>query len=497
MQPNPPKTTRNAKARTKAQNQPVYISGIQGQHSLETGVAYHYRGHYIYACPAGNPIEPVPFSTKNGINIIGTVRYLAPRYDAHARGLVHEESVGALSKACWQEEKRMEDAKAVLEEQADGEDDAAAVMQMPTVVRSGAHEVRSLPGEVAMSYSMPLVPTQVASRMGSRGHSYTDLAYLTVLDARSRPGDSATSHSVIFQSRASSQADLPSIVAGDEGFHVNRFSGRAVTPTLHRSLSRPGSSASMAAHDSHAGYATSSSATIPGLGYSSSHQDAHVSYSSLTTLARDHAAAHTPHDRALFLADSAPGSRLATPHASRSVSPNHLYPRAASTLRQVASTTRLTQLLAEDRMPRPFSPLSDVVEGKPTFSATTSRGFADTDTNPFSEEPSSGFNETASPPYSRNKPIGTGRPRRASMALNQHYNAVKEGSRAVVSARLPVCVLHGEECDGVSVAETWKTQHAKQTTGFKELFPVVQGAGDRVMVDWHRLLREEQMAMVG
>jgi hypothetical protein len=213
---------------------------------------------------------------------------------------------------------------------------------------------------------------------------------------------------------------------------------------------------------------------------------------------------YTPHDRARFLSDSAPGSRLAsvtnTPYASRPVSPSHQHAHAPSALRQVASTTHIAQLLAEDRMPRAFSPLSDVVEGKPTFSATTiSRGVQDLPTNSFPEDLSAigAFSETSSPPHSRNKPIGTGRPRRASMALNQHYNAAKEGNRAVTGARLPKCALHGEECDGVSVAETWKTQHANETTGFKELYPVVEGAGDRIMVDWHQLLREEQVALWG
>jgi hypothetical protein len=458
QQPNPPKTMRNAKARAKSQTQPVYISGIRGQHTLETGVAYHYRGHYVYASPAGNPIEPVPFSTKKGINIIGTVRYLAPRYDPNAPELVPEESIGALSKACWLREQ--DAAKAVAEEQADGtddDDDDAAALEMPAVVRSGAHELRPLPGEAAVPYSTPLVPSQVSSRVGSRQNSYAELPYLTVLDARSQPGDSAASHSIVFQSRPSSQPDLP--------------------------MARPGSSASIVGCDTHVGYAGSSSATIPGL-----------RHSSLQVLL------YTPHDRAVFLADSAPGSRIAshtnTPHGSRSVSPHHAHP----TLRQVASTTRLTQLLAEERMPRAFSPLSDVVEGNTTFSATTSCGLADTATNLFPEDSSSAMSaldEIASPPYSRNNPIGTGRPRRASMALNQAYNAAKSGSQAVVSARLPMCALHGEDCDGVSVAETWKTQHAKNTTVFKELFPVVQGASDRVMVDWHRLLREEQMAMGG
>jgi len=60
-----------------------------------------------------------------------------------------------------------------------------------------------------------------------------------------------------------------------------------------------------------------------------------------------------------------------------------------------------------------------------------------------------------------------------------------------VSARVPKCALHGEDCDGVSVAGTWKTKLAQETTGFREVYPMLAGAGGRVMVDWMGLLREE------
>jgi hypothetical protein len=96
-----------------------------------------------------------------------------------------------------------------------------------------------------------------------------------------------------------------------------------------------------------------------------------------------------------------------------------------------------------------------------------------------------------SPPYSCNKPIGTGRPRRASMALNQAYNASKAVPSPIVSARTLKCSIHGQGCDGVSVAETWKTQHAMQTNGFRELYPVIHGVGGRFMVDWMKLVKEE------
>jgi hypothetical protein len=510
-------------ARAKAQGQRVFISSLQGHHSLEKGVAYHYRGHYVYSYPLGMPIDPVPFQTKQGINVKEKPLHSAPPYDPHAPGLVRESSLNALNKTwaqMWsdqkerkEEERKMEVALAIVE--PDGVDDEDEGVKMP----SGSKALSELP---TMLYSMPLVPTQVSSRMGSRVGSRTDLPSLAV-----------STQPTIFEPKSSSRNELPSMAA-----------------SLHRSSSRPGSSStSFAAHDAHimysqssstslaardtnAGYTRSSSATIPSLGHSTSHPDLHVSSSSLTALGCEYANLHlqvpqpntgtapsmsslsayatssvygenitdpmarlrlafyTPHDRARFLSDSAPSSRLgsatATPYTSRPVSPTHQDTR---TLRQVASTTRLSQLLTEDLTPRASSPLS-AVQGNTTCSATNN-GRILTHTDFETEEASAvaASSEMSSPPYSRNKPIGTGRPRRASIALNQAHNAAKD-------ARRP-CVLHGEECDGVSTSETWKTRNAEQTAGFVEPVPVVQGAGDRVMVDWHSLLKEEQMRQWG
>ena len=110
-------------ARIKATGQRVYISGLKGHHTLETGVAYHYRGHFIYAFPASNPIEPVPFSTKKGINIVGVVKDQAPIYNHTDPDLILEQDIAALQKSCvheWefqqaQEEFKKQETKKVLE----------------------------------------------------------------------------------------------------------------------------------------------------------------------------------------------------------------------------------------------------------------------------------------------------------------------------------------------------------------------------------------------
>lgn len=82
-------------AHDKAHKQRVFISDFLGQHSLQMGVAYFYRGHYIYVYPGGHPIEIVPFSIKKGINFTGCVRDAAPVFYPNASGLIPEPTVAA------------------------------------------------------------------------------------------------------------------------------------------------------------------------------------------------------------------------------------------------------------------------------------------------------------------------------------------------------------------------------------------------------------------
>lgn len=100
------KTANERLAREKALQTHVYISGLSGHHTLQTGLAYYYRGHYIYAYPAGNLIEPIPYSTRKGIKIQGIVSVSAPRYDSGAEHLVEESSVHALAASIENERER-------------------------------------------------------------------------------------------------------------------------------------------------------------------------------------------------------------------------------------------------------------------------------------------------------------------------------------------------------------------------------------------------------
>ncbi|KAF2633856.1 hypothetical protein BU25DRAFT_465081 [Macroventuria anomochaeta] len=98
-------------ARERAQHTHVYISGLSGHHTLERGLAYYYRGHYIYAYPAGNLIEPIPYSTRKGIMIQGIVSASAPGYDKEDEGLVEEESIRALEASVEGEKRAKEESE--------------------------------------------------------------------------------------------------------------------------------------------------------------------------------------------------------------------------------------------------------------------------------------------------------------------------------------------------------------------------------------------------
>jgi hypothetical protein len=355
-------------ARIKAQKQRVYISGLTGQHSLETGVAYHYRGHYIYA-PALNPIEPVPYSTRKGINIVGTLLELAPPYDPGAEGLVSEESIGALERSkghMWREmkeseEERRREVESIVAEgnmkvekvQYDQEEeDEGKAMEMPTVVHVGSRDLRSLPGEGA------------AIGVGSLGP----------LRSRTVSPGSVTAAGGFYDPRSQAGESLASTVVLDGIYDQQLSHGQASSmgiPGLSHTPARASSHLSLASLALHNRVA--SATRFDDLQEGSTHAP------SMTTFASSYGTTYTPHDRALFLADSAPGSRLAsvsnTPIPSRPVSPTiHGLSHGLryslghslhndSTLRAIASTSRLSALLVEEGARRTTSPLSEVIEG--------------------------------------------------------------------------------------------------------------------------------------
>jgi hypothetical protein len=114
--PNPNPALRISKAYIMAPNLPpgarkgkgmeVNISGFYGMHLIETGIAYWYRGHYMYST-AGIPVEPIPFATKKGIHIVGTTVDTAPPFrPGDMLNSRHEREVAALYRSMvhtWEE----------------------------------------------------------------------------------------------------------------------------------------------------------------------------------------------------------------------------------------------------------------------------------------------------------------------------------------------------------------------------------------------------------
>jgi hypothetical protein len=106
------------------------------------------------------------------------------------------------------------------------------------------------------------------------------------------------------------------------------------------------------------------------------------------------------------------------------------------------------------------------------------------------------------------KPLNTGRPRAASQALNEAYNAANppgcpvftfpETAEQRTSTRSPKCAIHDETCDGKTVTQLHLTARAMRGAGFVEPFPMIKGEGEgegeevRYMVDW-ATLRDEEM----
>lgn len=76
----------------------VYISGFTDKHPIETGVAYFYRGHYLYGA-IGNPTTPVTFASKKEIMVVSTTTDTAPEYNQRAPGLQAEHTIAALHKS--------------------------------------------------------------------------------------------------------------------------------------------------------------------------------------------------------------------------------------------------------------------------------------------------------------------------------------------------------------------------------------------------------------
>ena len=157
-----------------------------------------------------------------------------------------------------------------------------------------------------------------------------------------------------------------------------------------------------------------------------------------------------------------------------------------------------------------MSMLSSNPDNKPTLLGDRSGK------SPFSSDISISCPESKTPSYSSTIP-NTGRPRKASIVLDEAYNrdrlngchetgselsgCVFDGpgpmpvtADTALGLRLTKCALHGEMCDGEAVANLHLTEDARWGRGFKDCYPVVEGGG-RIMIDWYKIMSEERMQM--
>jgi len=258
------------------------------------GVAYHYRGHFIYSYPAGNPIEPIPYSTKKGINIVGVTQDRAPPYDPHAIPLVDEYTIAALEKACvhevefqkQQEALKKEDTDKVMEEEAKSKEE----------VNTGAQTV------------------------------------------------AVTTNANVGDVTAASRATVQQYVSSGDASHVLLKTTLLVPPQVASRTVSPQTSLSVS--------------TIPRIGTveapsSTAHAPSSLLSASYTPHDRGHYLAYSAQGSRHASIDNTPFiSRAVSPSHGLSV------PSNSGLLRPAASTSRLKQLLAEEGVCRSLSPLS-------------------------------------------------------------------------------------------------------------------------------------------
>ncbi|KAH9877225.1 hypothetical protein IAQ61_002588 [Plenodomus lingam] len=425
----------------QARQQPVYISGVKGQHSLEVGVAYFYRGHHIYSAAAANPIDPIPFSTRRGISVVGVAQHLAPPYAPQAADLVPEASIRALHYSYRHALKKLEEglkaaAADTLQEEAEKKKSGGKMPVLGTV--TALDDTSFTPHDRAQYLA--------ASAPGSGQVSPTNSPLNSRPVSPSHANGSGLLCPVVSASR------LSKMLAG----HGLR---RAVSPL---------------------------SESTEGLAYSPRTANYAVLYTECETTSRRPSTDNSPRatnflsfgnpSRPYNIFSSAQASRAQTPFPNFSPSPS-------------PSPTLLYL---------------------PGLGQTTPQNFPTT---------------TTSTRHRRGSSIA--RPRAASIALNNAYNAAnphrptptldscperptstaaapKDTASSNIAAtestdfeeEVQKCALHGDECDGETVTSVHQTEQARRERGFQDVYPTIT-VGGRTMIDWVEVMRMEKERMMG
>ncbi|CAN9172280.1 unnamed protein product [Alternaria alternata] len=514
-------------ARIKATGQRVYISGLKGHHTLETGVAYHYRGHFIYAFPASNPIEPVPFSTKKGINIVGVVKDQAPIYNHTDPDLILEQDIAALQKSCvheWefqqaQEELKKQETRKVLEAEETGEHKK---IETETVASSTKDFDAATTPKASAQEPLPTSTSRLNQLLAEEGfrRSMSPLADGTEDHLRGsghregRDGDLAANLGV-----SQGWMDPDDISAFVETVSRRPSPSRVSLWSRSRPLSRvnsrgPRGDSNSPEKDVDEGL------YLHGLG----HPD----------VIRNDASKAQTRESSPF---RAPGYRSTESTAYlRELAMRHYdivnaEPETSSSQSQTPIGHPPTGLFGS-----PVVATSLHRDAMPAFTFPVPRHIPDTSSFPAFDDdvpPASYIDHADKKPLVTGRPragsksVHTGRPRAASKALNEAYNAANPSSTPrlvfpfsfvpptghtgtendnTTSATttdaqkitfVARCPLHSESCNGQDVVHEHMTQRARNGAGFKDLFPTIECEGGRVMVDWKKLMNEEVERLKG
>ncbi|RMZ71706.1 hypothetical protein GMOD_00006849 [Pyrenophora seminiperda CCB06] len=423
----------------------VFISGLKGVHSLETGMAYHYRGHYLYCFPSGNPVQPVDQTVKQGRRLIGIARDLAPPYDSYDPKLIQEHEIAALERA--QEHFQLVQTEPEVLEKAQDHFQCVQTEPEPPVEASASYTPHDRGHFLA--YSAP----------GSRQASIDNTPFLS---------GAATPHQglSIFGHRPAASTSRLNQLLTQEG--VGRYQSQLSLSKVEETLSTPKQDLIDSDDMSEFVESVSRCPSRPTLAHWST-------YPALKATVED-----KPETEELLI----PG--LGHPDIIRSgplrtYSPFQQQPqhaRAASVVSSVAHTLGT------------FTPFRSQTPMVPEAETTTFPDFPYVGPSTFSR-----FNDSAATPKSPSFiPTHTGRPRAASKILNEAYNAanppMSEGS-------VKRCTLeaHSESCNGDTVSEAHLTKRFRETTGFKDSLPMLECGDGRVMIDWVWLMGEEAEKM--
>ncbi|KAL5439466.1 hypothetical protein PMIN06_003873 [Paraphaeosphaeria minitans] len=464
----------------KAKGMEVYISGFYGAHPIETGIAYWYRGHYVYS-RAGVPIEPIQFATKKGIHVVGTTVDSAPPFQPIGMpGIRHEPEVAALHRTkvhTWAE----------LEKNTKQHSETGAFEgqtgDIPGLTRPdrGANPAQS--GESAQSSQSRFhleVPKNEAENF------YNDRAMFL---AQSAPG---SHHGTPTPSQPGTPKSWGTRAASPAPFSTASSTRRSQTfleqgPVIEGLLALREKRPELLNPDAVNSYLSDLNKTRnQELSQPVPRTASGISLAELNTT--------LPQSR------SRPHSRV--PSGVSPAGPSGTLPQSWSRpLSRVTSGISLAKLNEGPLQPpdRPYSRGSgglSLLANKPRVAsdALARSGSIHKDIPGPSTVDLAQTRQKTAQRTGRNR---TDSMKAASLALNAAFNGFNiesndEGPKTTGGSVLKCCV-HGDDCDGVTVTNEHLTLQNMKARGLKEEYPMMVNGG-RTMIDWYALTKEERDA---